>query len=556
VRAFTVSVPVVVFLTVTGSLRAQSGEAGIPVSDPQVIAKCGTCHKSDEHGNMERVSSARTTPEGWQAVLKNMILVNNMTLTPEEARPVLRYLSTANGLAPEEARPVMYDVERRIHEETNIPTDRLREACGRCHTFARSLSWRRSGAEWKLFVDAHATRFKVKPADAAEAITFLTRAAPLHSPEWDAWTRNPPGLTGLTGRWLVTATMPGRGQFFGEMQVDKTGEDELTTRVTLTSVKDGSKVTRSGKSAVYGGTAWRGRSKGMTPTNSSPDDPTSDAREAMWFASNQLEGEGRWFWGQYQEFGFNVKLQKLAAGPAPAAVLLLTDRLSLKVGTRGNRIRLIGENLPARVSAADVALGAGVTVRSVVSASPNEVVVLADVAGDAKPGTRDIRLGGSVLSGGIAIYDRIDYMKVTPESAVASFGDRGHPRGFQAFEASGYQRGPDGLSHTADDVYLGPVDVTWALQVFHAPDGSTPDYVGTMSPLGLLSPATTNPNVNFDTWVIATARDDKNPLGDPLVGKAYVVVTIPTYAFGGRQWVRDLDRWVDDGPALEAPRVQ
>jgi len=27
-----------------------------------------------------------------------------------------------------------------------------------------------------------------------------------------------------------------------------------------------------------------------------------------------------------------------------------------------------------------------------------------------------------------------------------------------------------------------------------------------------------------------------------------MVVTLPTYTFNGRRYVRDLDRWVDDGP--------
>ena len=90
-------------------------------------------------------------------------------------------------------------------------------------------------------------------------------------------------------------------------------------------------------------------------------------------------------------------------------------------------------------------------------------------------------------------------------STVAAFGDQTHPRGYQQFEAIGYQRGPDGKAHTADDVALGPVDVTWSIQVFHAAEGSSSDFIGTISPLGLFTPATGNPNNNFDVWAIATA---------------------------------------------------
>jgi quinohemoprotein amine dehydrogenase len=153
------------------------------------------------------------------------------------------------------------------------------------------------------------------------------------------------------------------------------------------------------------------------------------------------------------------------------------------------------------------------------------------------------------LPGALAIYDRVDYVKVTPESAVASFADQTYKKGYLQFEAIGYQRGPDGRAHTADDLELGPVEVTWSVEVFHAPEGSSSDYVGRVSPSGLFVPAAENPGNNFDCWAIATAKEEKGQNNAPLVGKAYMVVTIPAYLFNGHQYVRDLDRWVDNGPA-------
>ena len=78
-----------------------------------------------------------------------------------------------------------------------------------------------------------------------------------------------------------------------------------------------------------------------------------------------------------------------------------------------------------------------------------------DVASDAALGKRDVAFRGSAAPGAIAIYDRVDYIKVTPDSALAAFGDQTHARGYQQFEAIGYQRGADGKLHTADDVELG-----------------------------------------------------------------------------------------------------
>ena len=183
---------------------------------------------------------------------------------------------------------MMYDVERRIREETNIPTDNLRKACARCHSFARPLSWRRSLDDWKQFVDMHAAQYKV--ARRARKLSLFSRrrlrfTLPNGTPG-AARTHRP----NLTGRWLVTASIPGRGKFYGEMQVDPAGEDEFNTSVRLTSVSDGSSIVRSGRSVVYGGYAWRGRSKGNDPASSAPDDLSSETREVLWISPDQSTG--------------------------------------------------------------------------------------------------------------------------------------------------------------------------------------------------------------------------------------------------------------------------
>ena len=51
------------------------------------------------------------------------------------------------------------------------------------------------------------------------------------------------------------------------------------------------------------------------------------------------------------------------------------------------------------------------------------------------PGKRDIAFRRSVLQSAIAVYDRIDYIKVTPDSALAHLGSEKHPKGYQQFEA-------------------------------------------------------------------------------------------------------------------------
>jgi len=214
------------------------------------------------------------------------------------------------------------------------------------------------------------------------------------------------------------------------------------------------------------------------------------------------------------------------------------DRVALKTGSQSARVRVLGDNLPAQLAASDLDFGSGVTVRRVVSHTAGEVVAELDVAADALPGKRDVSLRRAVLTGGLAVYDRVDYIKVVPDSALAHLGSEVHPKGLQQFEAIGYQRGEDGKSHTADDVELGPVDVNWSVEEFLSMYGDDDkDFVGTLSPTGLFTPALDGPNPkrkfsrnNYgDIWVVATAKNEKGMDGRPLVGKSYLVVTVPLY---------------------------
>jgi quinohemoprotein amine dehydrogenase len=254
----------------------------------------------------------------------------------------------------------------------------------------------------------------------------------------------------------------------------------------------------------------------------------------MFVSPDQSTAEGRWFWGQYQEFGFDVKMQRASADPT----LIGADRTLLKTGSQGTKVRLIAESLPTQVAAADLDFGTGVTVKRIVSHTPTELVAEVDVAADAVPGKRDIAFKRSVLQSAIAIYDRIDYIKVSPDSALAHLGSERHPKGFQQFEAVAYQRGADGKLHTADDVELGPIEANWSVEEFYASYGDDDkEFVGSLSKNGLFNPASDGPNPqrkfsrnNYgDVWIVATAKDEKDKDGKPLTGKSYLVVTVPAY---------------------------
>jgi len=532
---------------------------GIPVTNQLVIEKCSGCHTRDAKGDMLRISWERATPEGWEEAIKRMVRLRGVKLSPSEAHDILKYLATDHGLAPEEAKPIMYYAEHRIQDETNIPNDDVKGACANCHALARPLSWRRTAQDWKYLANLHVALYPQAdeafrlglhaggmeegqrhlepgaPLPVDIALAYLAKTAPLDTPEWAAWharMRAPK----LAGKWMVTAYVPGHGKFIGDMEVTPASgtDDEFNTTVKLTSVKDGATLTRTGHSLVYAGYAWRGRSKGKLAKDAEPGDLNSEVREVMWVSPDQNTAEGRWFWGEYQEFGFDVKMQRASLDPT----LLGTDVSMLKTGSTGTRVRLIGESLPAQVSASDLDFGTGVTVKRIVSHTPTEIIAEVDTAANAVSGKRDIAFHRSVLQSAIAVYDRIDYVKVTPDSALAHLGSEVHPKGYQQFEAIAYQRGADGKPHTADDVELGPIDVKWSVQEFYSTYGDDDrEFVGSLSSTGLFTPSSDGPNPqrkfsrnNYgDVWVVATAKDEKDKEGNALAGKSYLVVTVPTY---------------------------
>jgi quinohemoprotein amine dehydrogenase len=575
---------VTLFLAVPLVLSAQRGrgrggatdaakpvmEEGIPVTDPLVIAKCSGCHKRDEKGNMTRISWERTTPEGWQEAIKRMVRLNGLVLTPEEARAVVKSLSTDHGLAPEEAKPVMYFVEHRIKDE-EFPNDTVREACAACHPIARARSWYRSKEDWDLLVNMHRGYFTVSEASfrgrggagaataatgrggrgaaaatpatpvdtrpaSDQAVEYLAKDFPLDTPAWAAW-RARMRAPKISGRWLITGEQAGRGKVVGEMVIEPgASEDEFTTNVKLTYLKDGKTVTRSGKSVVFTGYSWRGRSTTKNSTDASPQTAggvPAELRETMWIAPDQNSMEGRWFWGAYEEFGYDVALKRASDGVTVTG----TDLTMIKTGSTAQKVKIYGDNFQ-KLTAADIDFGTGVTVKRIVDQTAQSATVELDVDAKAIVGKRDVAVRRTVASNAIAVYDKIDYIKVSPDTSIARLGGIHFPKGYQQFEAIAYNRGPDGKPNTPDDVELGRVDAEWSLEEFYAVYGDDDkEFVGKMSPSGFFTPSEEGPNPkrkfsrnNYgDVWAVATYKGATDKDGKPLTARSYLVVAIPLY---------------------------
>jgi quinohemoprotein amine dehydrogenase len=534
----------------TGAKPGNHGEEGFPVTDQLTISNCAGCHARDAKGNMTRISWIRTTPEGWEEAIKRMVRLHGVKLEPDDARKILRYLSDEHGLAPEEAKPVEYFPEHRMIDE-KVPSEDITRSCVACHALAKPLSWRRSSEEWKSLANTHlalypwtdSLNFQRPPHRPGEpppppgsdsrtpleqALAFMEQSGSLHSPEWAEWhaTMRTPRLA---GRWLVSGSQPGKGKFFGTMDIESAA-DSFTTKTKVTFPGDNSTVTESGKSIVYTGYAWRGKS--TSQKSAGPSDP-STVREVMLLTRDQSQLEGRWFWGAYQEFGMDAAMRRSTAGLSVLGV----DVYSLKSGSTANEVRVFGDHFPPGITANDIDMGGGVTVKKVISQTPDSLKLTVDIASNAVPGKRDVVVKSVVAPAAIAVYDRIDYLKVLPQTPLAHLGGEQHAKGYTQFEAVAFANGPDGKPNTADDIELGPVKASWKLEEFVATIGDDDvDFVGNLdAKTGLFTPALDGPNPkrrfgrnNYgDVWVVATYK----PAGadQPVTGRSYLIVAIPQY---------------------------
>ena len=527
-----------------GAQRA-ADTSGFVIRDALIVRKCAGCHKADSAGRLGRLSYMRKTPEGWETSVRRMASLNQVKMDPAEARAIVKYLSNLQGLAPGEVRPGRFETERRQVDYRYTADGVTERTCRACHSLGRVILQRRTRGEWELLVATHRgyypnsdfqafRRMAPTPPDSApqphpmdQAIGHLARAFPLRTAEWNAWsaTMRP---APLEGTWLLSGYEAGRGAFYGRLVVSKVAgtEDEFTTRATYRFAGGGGPVSREGRSVVYTGHQWRGRSA----TGSSPD---SAWREVLSVEPGWQEMGGRWFRGGYDEFGMDVSLVRLGAGSVVSGV----SPRALRVGTRDAEVTVFGANLPRSTAGGAVDFGPGIAVERVVRATGEELVVRVRVDSTARVGARDLFVGGAALRGALVAYNTVDRIRVAPQAGMARVGGIRFPKQFVRFEAMGILNGPDGRPETDDDIEIGALPVTWSLEEYGVTykDDDT-QYVGTIDQTGLFTPAVDGPNTQRrgsrnnigDVWVVASYGPAAGAR-QAIKGRGLLIVTVPLY---------------------------
>jgi quinohemoprotein amine dehydrogenase len=529
-------------------------EEGIPITDATVQKACASCHKPDDKGQMSRISFIRTTPEGWQTIIQRMAALNGLNIEPAAARQILKYLATNHGLAPEEAKPAAWETEKRLIDFKYTANADAESTCNKCHSLGRIISQRRTKTEWDLLVATHRGLYPLvdnqafrrsgpPPRDTStdgrppdnrhpieKTLDHLAKTFPLKTPEWTAWSANMRPAR-LDGTWALTGWELGRGAIYGRVTITASpaSPEEFTTSATYRVARTGETITRSGRAIVYTGYQWRGSSSAQAADSS--------LKEVMMVDRNWRSIEGRWFAGGYDEVGIDVKLERVGNETR----VLGTDRTALKQGASAQELKIYGINLGSSLRAADIDLGPGITVSRVVGTTPDLATVSVDVAANSAAGARDLFVAGASRSKALAVYDKIDTIKVKPDWAMARVGGNTFPKMLAQFEAWGYSNGADGKPDSPDDIELGLVDAAWSMEEYAATyNDDDIKFVGTLNEAtGRFTPNIEGPNParsgqrnNIgDVWVVAKV------LGDAVGGKpastlrarAHLLVTVPLY---------------------------
>jgi quinohemoprotein amine dehydrogenase len=484
--------------------------------------KCAACHERTSDG-LARIKDQRKTPEAWDMTIVRMMQLHGVEVTDAERATLVKYLADTQGLAPAETEGFRYILEREPAAIEEPATDELGTMCARCHSYARVALQRRTEDEWRKLAHFHLGQYPTAEYQAlgrdrnwweiaSEKLPAeLAERYPLDTPEWQAWRDRP--HPDLAGRYRLIGNQPGRGGFEGTSEVIADGDDAYSYEFEIT-YEDGATETGGGNGILYTGYEWRGSTAiGDTAI-----------REVSQVAEDGSGAEGRFFLAESDSLGGRLSATRIDGDSRVLAVW----PPHLRAGESAE-LAIHGTGLEG-----DVGLGSGVTVDEVVSSDAETVVVRVSAATDAAGGPRAVSVGETTADGLLTVYQAIDFVTVEPSYNIARVGGGGGPIPPvpAQFEAVAWLQGPDGEAGTDDDIAIGAMPATWAVQNFDEAAKEMDDaaFAGEMQANGLFMPAEAglNPERPFDTnnagnlTVIATVKDADQTLS----GEGQLLVTV------------------------------
>ncbi len=491
-----------------------------------IAARCGVCHEERADGTRKRIDDARKTPEAWSMTLTRMAHLHGLKISGDEHRQLVAYLSATQGLAPSESQGYRYVLEKTPGVADTGPDENLTQFCGRCHTFARVALQRRDKADWLKLVNFHlgqypTTEYQALARDrdwwgtaSTKIVEELAKLLPYESDAWTAWKDK--AAPDLTGTWRFAGHRPGAGDYAGlaTLSANDKGGYDITTKATYAN---GDVQEASGTAVVYSGHEFRASLTGKNGAS---------MRVVMSTGGDANRLSGRWFVRDNDIVGGTIASVRQGSG----AKILAVQPAYIKQGETA-RVTIHGVGLEG-----DVSLGDGLQV-SDVSRSADSVTLDVTADAGAGTGTRDVSVGGASLSGGLVVYDKVDSVKVVPDTTFARVGGNGGPIAPvpAQFEAVGYMAGADGKPGTEDDVRIGVMPASWRTDNFDEGAAALRDneFAGKITGTGLFEPAGAGPNParpmstnNAGNLSVIGTVDDG---GNKVEGSAHLFVTVQRF---------------------------
>jgi len=508
-------------------LTIQLSAQGLPVTSKLVRDSCGGCHQVDSEQRMSRISYVRKTPEGWEETIQRMARLHGFSVPQADARQIEQYLSEKHSLTASELEKIAYSLDGEDVEE-EVPNEAVKNACVTCHSYAKIAGQRRTREEWLNLKDFLLAMFPTlvyqhRAVDwvglCDQALPWLADQFPLETAEWN---REKNQSAPADGRWLIVGHQLGRGDYAGSVTFRNAADGSVETE-TVRQFADGSSASMEGKGRWLGAFAWRASGRGGD---------VDRAREVFHLSADGLTQRGRWFPYEHPELG--AKEVRYRVGASPQIDGILPGALRRGGGTA--ILRIYGANLGQTLQLNEFKLGAGITVEKVTEAAADHVILQVRVAADANVGKRDVQVGAAQSAAALAVYDKVDYIRVLPEKSMARLGGVRAVKRFIQFEAHAFSNGPDGIPGNADDLDLGMVKAAWTIgESFTSFAEQDTRFVGSIDQNGLFTPAQEGPNVQRqrstnnagDVWVNASYTAEAP--NAPLKGRAYLLVSVPAY---------------------------
>ncbi|WP_323614073.1 quinohemoprotein amine dehydrogenase subunit alpha [Pseudomonas putida] len=441
--------------------------------------KCMGCHIPEGNDTYSRISHQRKTPEGWLMSIARMQIMHGLQISDDDRRTLVKYLADQQGLAPSETDGVRYAMERRLNTVEDFDP-LIGETCARCHSGARVALQRRPAQEWEHLVNFHLSQWPSLEYQAQardrdwlgialkQVVPELAKRYPLESPAWAAWQKARPTADTLSGQWAFSGHMLAKGDVRGVMTVSPQQADTFKVEVKG-EYADGTPFSGTGSAILYNGYEWRGNVK------------VGDTNLRQVFAALDGEMKGRMFEAEHDERGLDFTAVK-AGKPR----LLAVQPGYIKAGDE-SEISLVGSDLSGKPD-----LGAGVEVTQVLEQTATLVRVKARAAADAQTGQRDVAVG-TLKGGSLAVYDKVEHVKVVPAFSIARVGENGAsvPKVQGRFEAEAW-----GKDASGQPLRIGYLPATWKVEPFNerAVEDEDVKFAGQMQPDGVFVPGGAGPN--------------------------------------------------------------